>query len=42
MLIHVGFAMSRINEQEAAEILKLLTEMDEMQAEMEAMRAVEK
>jgi hydrogenase expression/formation protein HypC len=39
VLVHVGFAMSRINEQEAAETLKLLTEMGEVQAELEAMRA---
>ncbi len=39
VLVHVGFAMSRINEHEAAETLKLLTEMGEIQAELEAMRA---
>jgi hydrogenase expression/formation protein HypC len=39
VLVHVGFAMSRINEKEAAETLKLLTEMGEVQAEIEAMRA---
>jgi hydrogenase expression/formation protein HypC len=39
VLVHVGFAMSRINEEEAAETLKLLTEMGEIQAELEAMRA---
>ncbi len=38
VLIHVGFAMSRINEAEAAETLKLLTELGELQAEAEAMR----
>jgi hydrogenase expression/formation protein HypC len=38
VLIHVGFAMSRINEAEAAETLKILTELGEAQAEMEAMR----
>ncbi|MGD0105024.1 MAG: HypC/HybG/HupF family hydrogenase formation chaperone [Rhodopila sp.] len=38
VLIHVGFAMSRINEAEAAETLKLLTELGEAQAEIEAMR----
>jgi hydrogenase expression/formation protein HypC len=38
VLIHVGFAMSRINEQEAAETLKILTELGEAQAELEAMR----
>lgn len=39
VLIHVGFAMSRINEQEAAETLKILVELGEAQAEIEAMRA---
>jgi hydrogenase expression/formation protein HypC len=39
VLVHVGFAMSRINEKEAAETLQLLTEMGEVQAEIEAMRA---
>lgn len=39
VLVHVGFAMIRINEQEAAETLRLLTEMGEVQAELEAMRA---
>jgi hydrogenase expression/formation protein HypC len=38
VLIHVGFAMSRINEAEAAETLKILTELGEAQAELDAMR----
>jgi hydrogenase expression/formation protein HypC len=38
VLVHVGFAMSRINEEEAAQTLKILTELGEAQAEMEAMR----
>jgi hydrogenase expression/formation protein HypC len=38
VLVHVGFAMSRINEWEAAQTLKVLTELGEAQAEMEAMR----
>lgn len=38
VLIHVGFAMSRINEAEAAETLKILNELGEAQAEIEAMR----
>jgi hydrogenase expression/formation protein HypC len=38
VLVHVGFAMSRIDEVEAAETLKVLTELGEAQAEMEAMR----
>ena len=38
VLIHVGFAMSRLDEEEAAETLRILTELGEAQAEMEAMR----
>ena len=38
VLVHVGFAMSRIDEHEAAETLKILTELGEAQAELEAMR----
>ena len=38
VLVHVGFAMARIDEAEAARTLALLTEMGEMQAEFEAMR----
>lgn len=38
VLIHVGFAMSRIDEHQAAETLKILTELGEAQAEIEAMR----
>lgn len=38
VLVHVGFAMSRIDEVEAAQTLKVLTELGEAQAEMEAMR----
>jgi hydrogenase expression/formation protein HypC len=38
VLIHVGFAMSRIDEAQAAETLKILTELGEAQAEIEAMR----
>ncbi len=30
VLVHVGFAMNRINEEEAAETLRLLTEMAEL------------
>lgn len=41
-LIHVGFAMSRINEQEAALTLDILRQLGEAQAEIEAMRASEK
>ena len=39
VLIHVGFALARIDEAEAAETLRLLTLMGEMQAEHESMRA---
>jgi hydrogenase expression/formation protein HypC len=39
VLLHVGFAMSRIDEAQAAETLRVLTELGEMQAELEAMRA---
>ena len=39
VLVHVGFAMSRINEEEARLTLQLLTELGEAQAEIEAMRA---
>lgn len=38
VLVHVGFAMSRIDEEEAARTLALLTEMGEVHAELEAMR----
>jgi hydrogenase expression/formation protein HypC len=39
VLIHVGFAMSRIDEAQAMETLKILTELGEAQAEVEAIRA---
>ena len=38
VLIHVGFAMARIDETEAAETLKVLTAMGELQAELAAMQ----
>jgi hydrogenase expression/formation protein HypC len=38
VLIHVGFAMSRINAQQAAETLRILTELGETQAELESIR----
>lgn len=38
VLIHVGFAMSRIDEEQANETLKILVELGEAQAELEAMR----
>lgn len=39
VLVHVGFAMSRIDEAEAEKTLELLREMGEVQAELDAMRA---
>jgi len=39
VLIHVGFAMSRIDEEQALETLRILTELGEAQAEVEAIRA---
>jgi hydrogenase expression/formation protein HypC len=41
-LIHVGFAMSRINETEAALTLDILRQLGEAQEEIEAMRASER
>lgn len=38
VVIHVGFAMSRINETEAQRTLDLLSELGEMQAELETIR----
>lgn len=38
VLVHVGFAMSRLDEAEAALTLQILTELGEAQAELEAMR----
>jgi hydrogenase expression/formation protein HypC len=38
VLIHVGFAMSRINAEEATATLKILNELGEAQAEIQAMR----
>jgi hydrogenase expression/formation protein HypC len=39
VLVHVGFAMSRIDEQEAALTLKTLNELGEVEQEVAAMRA---
>ena len=39
VLVHVGFAMSRIDEHEAAATLELLHALGEAQVEAEAMRA---
>jgi hydrogenase expression/formation protein HypC len=41
VLVHVGFAMSRIDEEEAARTLAVLHELGEAQAEIEAMRMSE-
>lgn len=41
-LIHVGFAMSKIDEKEAALTLDVLRQLGEAQEEIEAMRASEK
>ena len=38
VLIHVGFAMSRINEHEAQRTLDLLAELGDLQAELETRR----
>ena len=38
VLVHVGFAMSRIDAMEAEKTLQILTELGEAQAEIEAMR----
>ena len=38
VLVHVGFAMSRIDEEQAAETLAILTELGEVQEELAAMR----
>ena len=39
VLVHVGFAMVRIDEQEAAATLTLLREMGEYQSEIDAIQA---
>lgn len=41
VLVHVGFAMSRLDEEEAARTLALLAELGDMQAELDAMRQME-
>jgi hydrogenase expression/formation protein HypC len=38
VLIHVGFAMSRIDAEEAAQTLQILIELGEAQSEIESMR----
>jgi len=39
VLVHVGFAMSKIDEEEARKTLALLTELGEVQEELNAMQA---
>ncbi|MFZ4538048.1 HypC/HybG/HupF family hydrogenase formation chaperone [Propionivibrio sp.] len=39
VLVHVGFAMMRIDEKEAATTMALLLELGEMQAEIDSMQA---
>lgn len=39
VLVHVGFAMTRLDPEEAARTLELLREMGEIQAELDAMGA---
>jgi hydrogenase expression/formation protein HypC len=39
VLVHVGFAMSRIDEAQAAQTLSILAELGEAQAELDAMRS---
>jgi hydrogenase expression/formation protein HypC len=41
VLVHVGFAMSRIDAEEAAATLKILHDLGEAQAELESMQAVD-
>jgi hydrogenase expression/formation protein HypC len=41
VLVHVGFAMSRIDADEAAATLKILNDLGEAQAELESMQAVD-
>jgi hydrogenase expression/formation protein HypC len=41
VLVHVGFAMSIIDEQQAAETLRILTELGEAQQEIAAMRTAD-
>jgi hydrogenase expression/formation protein HypC len=39
VLVHVGFAMSRIDPEEAERTMQLLAEMGEVQEELDAMRS---
>ena len=38
VLVHVGFAMSRIDEDEARQTLAILSELGEVQAELDTMQ----
>lgn len=38
VLVHVGFAMGRIDEKQAAETLEILAQLGELQEELTAMR----
>ncbi len=38
VLVHVGFAMSRIDEEEAERTLQILTELGEVEEELDAMQ----
>ena len=38
VLVHVGFAMSRIDEEEASRTLAILSELGEVQEELDAMQ----
>ena len=38
VLVHVGFAMARIDDQQAQETLRILKELGEAQTELDAMR----
>ena len=39
VLVHVGFAMSRIDEEEAHKTLQILNELGEIQQELDAMQS---
>ena len=39
VLVHVGFAMSRLDEEEAAKTLQILSELGEVQEELASMQA---
>ena len=39
VLVHVGFAMSRVDPEEAQRTIELLNQLGEVQAEVQAMRA---